>query len=57
LEVIEKYFEINDVKIVESIYNQVYDKYSPEMPPELIKDLFESRTTPETRLAAGKTAA
>ena len=46
-EVIEKYFEIKDAKIVESIYNQVYDKYSPEMPPNLIKDLFESRTTPE----------
>jgi NitT/TauT family transport system substrate-binding protein len=47
IEVIEKYFEIKDAKIVESIYNQVFDKYSPEMPPDLIKDLFESRTTPE----------
>ena len=34
IEVIEKYFEIKDTKIVESIYNQVFDKYSPEMPPE-----------------------
>ena len=54
LEVIQKYFEIKDAKIVESIYNQVYDKYSPEMPPELIKDLFESRTTPELGWPQGK---
>src|SRR3972149_207801 len=47
MEVIQKYFEIKDAKIVENIYNQVYDKYSPEMPPDLIRDLFESRTTPE----------
>jgi NitT/TauT family transport system substrate-binding protein len=54
MEVIEKYFEIKDAKIVESIYNQVYDKYSPEMPPDLIKDLFESRTTPELGWPPGK---
>jgi NitT/TauT family transport system substrate-binding protein len=54
MEVIEKYFEIKDAKIVESIYNQVFDKYSPEMPPDLIKDLFESRTTPELGWPQGK---
>jgi NitT/TauT family transport system substrate-binding protein len=54
MEVIQKYFEIKDAKVVESIYNQVYDKYSPEMPPELIKDLFESRTTPELGWPQGK---
>jgi len=54
MEVIQKYFEIKDAKVVENIYNQVYDKYSPEMPPELIKDLFESRTTPELGWPQGK---
>ena len=54
MEVIQKYFEIKDAKVVESIYNQVYDKYSPEMPPDLIKDLFESRTTPELGWPQGK---
>jgi NitT/TauT family transport system substrate-binding protein len=54
MEVIQKYFEIKDAKIVENIYNQVYDKYSPEMPPELIRDLFESRTTPELGWPQGK---
>ena len=54
IEVIQKYFEIKDGSILESIYNQVYDKYSPEMPPNLIKDLFESRTTPELGWPQGK---
>jgi NitT/TauT family transport system substrate-binding protein len=54
MEVIQKYFEINDPKVVESIYNQVSDKYSPEMPPDLIRDLFESRTTPELGWPQGK---
>jgi ABC-type nitrate/sulfonate/bicarbonate transport system substrate-binding protein len=54
MEVIEKYFEIKDAKVVESIYTQVYDKYSPEMPPNLIQDLFESRTTPELGWPQGK---
>ncbi len=39
MDVIQKYFEIKDAKVVEGIYSQVYDKYSPEMPPDLIKDL------------------
>ena len=54
MEVIAKYFEIKDNKVVESIYDQVHDKFSPEMPPDLIKDLFESRTTPELGWPAGK---
>jgi NitT/TauT family transport system substrate-binding protein len=54
MEVIAKYFEINDAKVVESIYNQVHDKYAPDMPPDLIRDLFESRTTPELGWPQGK---
>jgi len=54
LEVIAKYFEIKDPKVTESIYKQVYDKYSPEMPANLIRDLFESRTTPELGWPKGK---
>ncbi len=54
VDVVKKYFEIDDPKVNESIYNQVYDKYSPEMPPDLIRDLFESRTTPELGWPAGK---
>jgi NitT/TauT family transport system substrate-binding protein len=54
MEVIQKYFEIEDAKIVEGIYSLVFDKYSPEMPPDLIKILFESRTTPELGWPKGK---
>jgi NitT/TauT family transport system substrate-binding protein len=54
MEVIAKYFEIKDPKVVESIYTQVYDKFGPEMPPDLVRDLFESRTTPELGWPQGK---
>jgi NitT/TauT family transport system substrate-binding protein len=54
IEIIQKYFEINDAKVNESIYKQVYDKFSPEMPPNLVRDLFESRTTPELGWPQGK---
>jgi NitT/TauT family transport system substrate-binding protein len=54
VEVIQKFFQIDNVKIAESIYQQVYDKYSPEIPPDLLRDLFESRMTPELGWPAGK---
>jgi NitT/TauT family transport system substrate-binding protein len=54
MEVIAKYFEIKDPKVVESIYTQVYDKFGPEMPQDLVRDLFESRTTPELGWPQGK---
>ncbi len=54
LDVIKKYFEVDDTKVAEGIYQQVYDKFGPEMPPDLIRDLFESRTTPELGWPAGK---
>ncbi|HEY1371894.1 MAG TPA: ABC transporter substrate-binding protein [Candidatus Binatia bacterium] len=54
IDVIAKYFEIKDPKVSESIYKQVFDKYSPEMPANLIRDLFESRTTPELGWPKGK---
>ena len=52
--VIQKYFEIKDESLAEGIYRQVWDKYGPEMPPDLLRDLFESRTTPEMGWPAGK---
>ena len=47
VEVIQKYFEIKDAALAEGIYRQVYDKFGPEIPHDLLRDLFESRTTPE----------
>lgn len=54
IEVIQKYFQIDDAKVAEGIYKQVWDKYSPEIPPDLLRDLFESRATPELGWPAGK---
>jgi NitT/TauT family transport system substrate-binding protein len=54
VEIIQKYFEIKDAALAEGIYRQVYDKFGPEIPHDLLRDLFESRTTPELGWPAGK---
>jgi ABC-type nitrate/sulfonate/bicarbonate transport system substrate-binding protein len=54
IEVIQKYFEIKEPALAEGIYNQVANAYGPEIPHDLLKELFESRTTPELGWPAGK---
>ena len=54
MEVIQKQFEIDDPAVVEGIYKQVATAYSPDLPRDLIKALFESRTTPELGWPKGK---
>ena len=54
LEVIQKYFEIKDAALVEGIYKQVQNAFGPEIPQDLLRELFESRTTPELGWPAGK---
>jgi len=54
LDVIQKYFEIKDAALAEGIYQQVQNAFGPEIPPDLLKELFESRTTPELGWPAGK---
>ena len=47
IEVIQKYFEIKDPALTEGIYKQVQNAFGPEIPHDLLRELFESRTTPE----------
>jgi NitT/TauT family transport system substrate-binding protein len=47
VEIIQKYFEIKDAALADGIYNQVQNAFGPEIPHDLLKELFESRTTPE----------
>ena len=54
VEVIQKQFEISDAVVAEGIYKQVSDKFSPEIPPNLLRELFESRATPELGWPVGK---
>lgn len=54
IEVIQKYFEIQDAGLAEGIYKQVSNAFGPEMPHDLLMDLFQSRTTPELGWPAGK---
>ena len=54
IEVIQKYFEIKDASLAEGIYKQVSNAFGPEIPHELLMELFQSRTTPELGWPAGK---
>ena len=53
IEIIQKYFEVNDA-LGEGIYKQVANVFGPEIPLDLLKELFESRTTPELGWPQGK---
>lgn len=54
IDVIQKYFEIKEPGLAEGIYNQVANAYGPEIPHDLLMELFQSRTTPELGWPAGK---
>lgn len=56
MEVLQKYFEISDGAVVEGIYKQVANAYGPEIPSDLLRELFESRMTSELGWPAGKPA-
>ena len=54
IDVIQKYFEIKEPGLAEGIYNQVATAFGPEIPHDLLLELFQSRTTPELGWPAGK---
>jgi NitT/TauT family transport system substrate-binding protein len=54
IDVIQKYFEIKDGDLAEGIYKQVANAFGPEIPHDLLMELFQSRTTPELGWPAGK---
>jgi NitT/TauT family transport system substrate-binding protein len=54
VEMIQKYFEIKDAVLAEGIYKQVANAFGPEIPRDLLMELFQSRTTPELGWPAGK---
>ena len=47
IDVIQKYFEVKDAALAEGIYKQVANAFGPEIPHDLLMELFQSRTTPE----------
>jgi NitT/TauT family transport system substrate-binding protein len=54
VKVIEKYFGIDKPKIAEAIYQQIKDKFDPDISPDLLRKLFESRATPRFGWPEGK---
>ncbi len=51
---IRKQFQIEDPRVAENLYNQLQDKYSPQIPRDLFRQLFDSVATPELGWPAGK---
>ncbi len=47
VEIIQKTFQIQDARVAESLYNQVRDKFGPQIPKDLFRQLFDSVATPE----------
>ena len=54
LEVIQKHFQMNDQRIAESFYQQIREKYGPQIPRDLFRQLFESVATPQLGWPEGK---
>lgn len=54
VEVIQKWFAIKDARVAEGVYSLVQNAYGAEIPRDLLRVLFESRTTPEAGWPAGK---
>ena len=47
VEVIQKQFQIKDARVAESLYAQIHDKFAPQIPKDLFRQLFDSIATPE----------
>ncbi|HEV8642256.1 MAG TPA: ABC transporter substrate-binding protein [Methylomirabilota bacterium] len=47
VEIIQKYFQIQDARVAENLYNQLQDKFAPQIPKDLFRQLFDSVATPE----------
>lgn len=47
IEIIKKHFQIQDARVAENLYGQLRDKYSPQIPKDLFRQLFDSVATPE----------
>lgn len=54
IEVIRKHFQIDDPRIAENFYQQIRDKFAPQVPRDLFRQLFESVATPALGWPQGK---
>jgi NitT/TauT family transport system substrate-binding protein len=47
VEVIQKHFQIKEPRVAEGLYAQIHDKFAPQIPRDLFRQLFNSVATPE----------
>ncbi len=54
MEIIRTQFQIPEARVVENLYRQLHDKYGPQIPRDLFRQLFESVATPQLGWPEGK---
>lgn len=52
--ILRKHFDIEDPRVAESLYAQLRDKFGPQIPRDLFRQLFDSVATPELGWPPGK---
>jgi NitT/TauT family transport system substrate-binding protein len=52
--IIRKHFQIEEPRVAENLYTQLRDKYGPQIPHDLFRQVFDSVATPELGWPAGK---
>ncbi len=53
-EIIQRHFQIENARVAENLYQQLHDKYGPQIPRDLFRQLFESVATPQLGWPEGK---
>lgn len=53
-EVIRSQFQLQEARVLESLYRQLHDKFGPQIPRDLLRQLFQSVATPELGWPEGK---
>jgi ABC-type nitrate/sulfonate/bicarbonate transport system substrate-binding protein len=54
LAILRKHFNLDNPRVAESLYTQMHDKYGPQIPGDLFRELFESVATPQLGWPEGK---
>ena len=54
LAILRKHFNLDNPRVAEALYSQMHDKYGPQIPGDLFRELFESVATPQLGWPEGK---
>ena len=54
IQVVQTHFQLQDARLAERLYLQLQDKFGPQIPRDLLRQLFESVATPQRGWPEGK---